>query len=86
VDSEQTGNLSFTSLSCYRPFMSRKVMPIAAGVIVTLGLFYWPNGVSADEPLDSPTTSTSVDLEFDVDSGLLWTAVDETTIEVSYPD
>jgi hypothetical protein len=66
--------------------MSRKVMPIAAGVIVMLGLFYWPIGVSADEPLNTPTTSTSVDLEFDVASGLLWTAVDETTIEVSYPD
>ena len=66
--------------------MSRKVMPIAAGVILTLGLFYWPNGVSADEPLNTPAPSTSVDLEFDVESGLLWTAVDETTIEVSYPD
>jgi hypothetical protein len=66
--------------------MSRKAMPITAGVIVTLGLFYWPNGVSANEPFDTPTTSTSVDLEFDVDSGLLWGAVDETTIEVSYPD
>jgi hypothetical protein len=66
--------------------MSRKVMPIAAGVIVTLGLFYWPSGVSADEPLNTPASSTSVDLEIDVESGLLWTAVDETTIEVSYPD
>jgi hypothetical protein len=55
-------------------------------VIVTLGLFYWPNGVSANEPFDTPTTSTSVDLEFDVESGLQWKAVDETTIEVSYPD
>jgi len=71
---------------CYCQFMSRKVMPIAAGLIVILGLFYWPNGVSADEPSDTPTTSTSVDSEFDVESGLLWTAVDETTIEVSYPD
>ena len=66
--------------------MSRKVMYIAAGVVLMLGLFYWPSSVSADEPWDTPITSTSVDLEFDVESGLLWTAVDETTIEVSYPD
>jgi hypothetical protein len=66
--------------------MSRKVMPIAAGVVLLLGLFYWPSGVSANEPREVPITSTSVDLEFDVESGLLWTAVDETTIEVSYPD
>ena len=51
-----------------------------------LGLFYWPSGVSANEPREVPITSTSVVLEFDVESGLLWTAVDETTIEVSYPD
>ena len=61
-------------------------MPIAVGVVLMLGLFYWPSGVSADEPVDTPITNTSVDLEFDVESGLLWTAVDETTIEVSYPD
>jgi hypothetical protein len=66
--------------------MSRKVMPIAAGVVLLLGLFYWPSVVSANEPREVPITSTSVVLEFDVESGLLWTAVDETTIEVSYPD
>jgi hypothetical protein len=66
--------------------MPRKTTALATGVVLTLGVLYWSSGVSADEPLDSLTTSTSVDLEFDVDSGLLWGAVDETTIEVSYPD
>jgi hypothetical protein len=79
-------NLFFTSLSCYCHVVPRKATAIATGMILTLGVLYWPNGVSADEPLDTPITSTSVDLEFDVESGLLWTAVDETTIEVSYPD
>ena len=66
--------------------MPWKTTALATGVVLTLGVLYWPSGVSADEPLDTPITSTSVDLEFDVESGLLWTAVDETTIEVSYPD
>ena len=79
-------NLFFTSLSCYCHVVPRKTTAIATGMILTLGLINWPGGVSADEPLDPPVTSTSVVLEFDVESGLLWTAVDETTIEVSYPD
>jgi hypothetical protein len=66
--------------------MPWKTTALATGVVLTLGVLYWPSGVSADEPLDTPITSTFVDLEFDVESGLLWTAVDETTIEVNYPD
>ena len=74
------------SLSCYGQPIFRKATAVATGVVLMLGFFYWPSGVSADRSVDTPITSTSVDLEFDVESGLLWTAVDETTIEVSYPD
>lgn len=51
-----------------------------------LSLFCLPNGVSADEPFDTPNTSTSVDLKLDVKTGLPWTAIDETTNEIRYPD
>ena len=43
--------------------------------------------VSADETLPPPsTTATKVVEQFDVESGLIWSQVDDQTIEVSLPD
>ena len=41
--------------------------------------------VSADESVPVPTTTTVVE-KFDEESGLIWSQVDDTTIEVSLPD
>jgi hypothetical protein len=41
--------------------------------------------VSADESVPVPTM-TSVVEQFDEESGLIWSQVDENTIEVSLPD
>ena len=41
--------------------------------------------VSADESVSVPTTTTVVE-KFDEESGLIWSQVDDTTIEVSLPD
>ena len=41
--------------------------------------------VSADESVPVPTTTTAVE-QFDEESGLIWSQVDDHTIEVSFPD
>lgn len=42
--------------------------------------------VSADENVPVPTTTTTVVEKFDEESGLIWSQVDDNTIEVSLPD
>ena len=42
--------------------------------------------VSADESVPPPTTTTTVVEQYDEESGLIWSQVDDTTIEVSLPD
>ena len=41
--------------------------------------------VSADESVPVPTTTTIFE-KFDEESGLIWSQIDEQTIEVSLPD
>ena len=41
--------------------------------------------VSADESL-SPSTTTTVVEQFEPESGLIWSQIDDETIEVSLPD
>ncbi len=41
--------------------------------------------VSADESVPVPTTTTVVE-QYDEESGLIWSQVDDQTIEVSFPD
>lgn len=41
--------------------------------------------VSADESVPVSTTTTVVE-KFDEESGLIWSTVDDTTIEISLPD
>ena len=42
--------------------------------------------VSADERVSPSTTTTIVVEQYDEESGLIWSQVDDQTIEVSLPD
>lgn len=65
-------------------FMSKRRTIVACTAVVLLTAI-GSGSVSADESVPVPTTTTVVEL-FDVDSGLIWSQVDDTTIEVSLPD
>ena len=41
--------------------------------------------VSADESVPVPTMTT-VDEQFDEESGIIWSQIDDHTIDVSFPD
>ena len=42
--------------------------------------------VSADESVPPSTTTTTVVEQYDEESGLIWSQIDDHTIEVSLPD
>jgi hypothetical protein len=42
--------------------------------------------VSADESVPPSTTTTTMAEQFDEENGLIWSQVDDSTIEVSLPD
>lgn len=44
------------------------------------------DSVSADESVPPSTTTTTVIEQFDEESGLIWSQIDDHTIEVSLPD
>jgi hypothetical protein len=44
-----------------------------------------PGSVSADKSVPVPTSTTVVE-QLDDESGLIWSQVDDSTIEVSLPD
>ena len=63
--------------------MSRR--PITFGLCVVVLLTVIGSGsVSADETLPPSTTTTVVE-QFDVENGLIWSQIDDQTIEVSLP-
>jgi len=66
--------------------MSRR--PITTGLFAVLLLTVIGSGsVSADETLPPQVTTTTIEPEqYDVESGLIWSQVDDHTIEVSLPD
>ena len=64
--------------------MSKRRTLVACTAIVLLTVI-GSGSVSADESVPVPTTSTVVEL-FDEESGLIWSQVDDSTIEVSLPD
>ena len=53
----------------------------AAVLLTALG----SGSVSADKSVPVSTTTTVVE-QFDDESGLIWSQIDDTTIEVSLPD
>jgi hypothetical protein len=64
--------------------MSKRRTLVACAAAVLLAVI-GAGSVSADESVPVPTTTTLLE-QFDEESGLIWSQVDETTIEVSLPD
>jgi hypothetical protein len=65
------------------PTMSRRTLLACTAVVLLTAI--GSVSVSADESVPVPTTTTVVDL-YDEESGLIWSRVDDHTIEVSLPD
>ena len=64
--------------------MSKRRNLVACTAVVLLTAI-GSGSVSADESEPVSTTTTFVE-QFDEESGLIWSQIDETTIEVSFPD
>ena len=64
--------------------MSTRHTFVACTAVVLLTVI-GSGSVSADESVPVPTTTTVVE-EFDEESGLIWSQVDDNTIDVSLPD
>ena len=62
-----------------------KLRPLVACTAVVLLTMVGSGSVSADESVPPPTTSTVVE-QYDEESGLIWSQIDDHTIEVSLPD
>ena len=59
---------------------------ITTGLFAVLLLTVIGSGsVSADETLQPQVTTTSAPEQFDVENGLIWSQIDDHTIEVSLP-
>ena len=63
--------------------MSKRRTIVACAAVVLLTAI-GSGSVSANESVPVPTTT--VVEQFDEESGLIWSQIDETTIEVSFPD
>ena len=60
---------------------------IAASTAVMLLTAIGSGSAAADESVSVPTSiNTTMVEQFDEESGLIWSQVDDTTIEVSLPD
>ena len=64
--------------------MSKQRTIVACTAVVLLTAI-GSGSVSADESVPLQTTTTVVE-EFDEESGIIWTQIDDDTIEVSLPD
>ncbi len=62
-----------------------KFRTIVACTAVVLLTAIGSGSVSADESVPSPTTTAVVE-EFDEESGLIWSQVDDHTIDIHLPD
>jgi len=65
------------------PTMSRRTLVACTAVVLLTAI--GSVSVSADESVPVPTTTTVVEM-YDEESGLIWSRVDDHTIEVSLPD
>ena len=64
---------------------NRHIISMACTAVVLLAIV-GSGSVSADESVPPPTTTTTVVEQFDEESGLIWSQIDDHTIEVSFPD
>ena len=64
---------------------NRRIISMACTAVVLLAIV-GSGSVSADESVPLPTTSTTVVEQFDEESGIIWSQIDDHTIEVSLPD
>ena len=64
--------------------MSKRRTFVACTAVVALAVV-GSGSVSADESVPVSTTTTVVE-KFDEESGLIWSTVDDITIEISLPD
>ena len=69
---------------CYCLNMSKRRTIMACTAVLLLSVI-GSGFVSAAESVPVPTTSTVVE-QFDEESGLIWSQVDDTMIDVSLPD
>jgi len=65
--------------------MSKKRTLVACTAAVLLTAI-GSGSVSADKSVPSPSSSTTVIEQSDAESGIVWSHIDEQTIEVSLPD
>jgi hypothetical protein len=63
---------------------NRRIISMACTAVVLLAIV-GSGSVSADESVSAPTTTTVVE-QFDEESGIIWSQIDDHTIEVSLPD
>jgi len=63
---------------------NRRIISMAFTAVVVLAMVS-SGSVSADEGVPPPTTTTVVE-QFDEESGIIWSQIDDHTIEVSLPD
>ena len=64
---------------------NRRIIYIACTAVVALAMV-GSGSVSADESVPSSTTTTTMAEQFDEENGLIWSQIDDHTIEVSLPD
>jgi hypothetical protein len=64
---------------------NRRVIYMACTAVVVLAMV-GSGSVSADESVPPSTTTTTVVEQYDEESGLIWSKIDDHTIEVSLPD
>jgi hypothetical protein len=63
--------------------MKRTLVACTAAVLLTA---IGSGSVAADESVPQSTTTTTVVEQFDAESGIVWTPIDEQTIEVTLSD
>ena len=71
-------------VGCYCPDMSTRRTFVACTAVVLLTAI-GSGSVLADKSVPVSTTTTVVE-KFDEESGLIWSQIDDTTIEISLPD
>ena len=64
---------------------NRRIISVACTAVVLLAIV-GSGSVSADESVPLPTTTATVVEQFDEESRIIWSQIEDHTIEVSLPD